>query len=250
MDLAGPHHRPRPRRPRARGERCRRARRPGRDRRSASRCARSAARGHPRRRAASTSRSQRISRCSETNPTGQTSTDETPCASSVGEVVEDVRAEPRLARRRLALERERPASPRPAASATRRDVSCSFSTYVSPSLEDPRWERVRREDHVRRLLVQRSAAALRQQRDEPGLAAPLANEAGLDTSGDRVVEELLVLRDRERRPVRREHEADDRVVPELDRRLDRGGDPRLPVAHPGEDGDPELPARGRPVSPR
>ena len=59
-------------------------------------------------RAATSSMSQRISRWSETNPIGQTSAVSTPALAQLGEVVEDVRLQPRLARGGLALVGERP----------------------------------------------------------------------------------------------------------------------------------------------
>ena len=42
-----------------------------------------------------------------------------------------------------------------------------------------------------------------------------------------------------------EHESDERVVPQLERRVDRAGDPRLPVAHAGEDADAHGILEGR-----
>ena len=117
---------------RAPARRATRARARIRGRRSASRSARSVIPSSRARSCASTSMSQRISRWSETKPTGHTSTSSTPRACRSVEVVEDVRPEPRLARRRLALVGERPVA-EPARSATRRAVSRSCSWYGSPS---------------------------------------------------------------------------------------------------------------------
>ena len=75
----------------------------------------------------------RISRWSETKPTGQTSTRSTPCAVQRVEVVEDVRPEPRLAGRGLALERERPVVEPGRARRRGARVSSSWSLYGSPS---------------------------------------------------------------------------------------------------------------------
>ena len=106
-------------------------------------------------------------------------------------------------------------------------------------LEDPRGKRVRGEDDVRRAVTRRHADTIGQELNEPFVRPPLADEPRLDATRDGRVEELLVLRDRERRPVRGEDEADERVVAELERRLDGACDPRLPVAHAGQHADPE-----------
>ncbi len=87
--------------------------------------------------------------------------------------------------------------------------------------------------------------ASREQLDERGLRSPLPDEARLGAAGDRIVEERLVARDGERRPVRGEHEPQERVVTELERGLDRFGDPRLPVPHACEHRDPERALESR-----
>ena len=130
--------------------------------------------------AASTSRSQRISRWSETKPTGQ--------AEHVGdalpgerlEVVEDVRPEPRLARLRLALEGERPLADRRGVGDERGGLEQLVAVRVA-RVDDPRGQRVGREDDVRLAVPGDRPDAARERVDEARLGAPAADEARLGT---------------------------------------------------------------------
>ena len=154
-------------------------------------------------------------------------------------MVEDVGTEPRLAGRRLALEGERPpVAERCALGNQPRGLEERVAVRVA-GLEDPRGKRVRGEDDVRRAITRRDADAIGQELHEPFVRPPLADEPRLDATRDGCVEQLLVLCDRERRPMRGEDEADERVVAELERRLDGACDPRLPVAHARQHADPE-----------
>ena len=114
-------------------------------------------------------------------------------------------------------------------------------------VEDARRERVRGEDDV---LVLLKHEPLREELDEAGVGAPALDEAQLGAAGERVDELRAVLLDRQRRVVRREHEADDRVGAARQRLLDGLRDPRRPVAHAGEDRQRRAPPRAPPASPR
>ena len=123
-----------------------------------------------------------------------------------------------------------------ARSTTSRDVSSRASAYVSPD------SRIRAgsECAVKTTCADRAAArrAARGGR-RTRVGTPFPYEAGLHPAGDRLLEELTVLRDRERRPVRREHEPDERPVAAPERLLDGRADPRVPVPHAGEHGQAE-----------
>ena len=140
-------------------------------------------------------------------------------------------AEPRLAGRRLALERERPVVDRSARSATSRDVSSSSSSVRITLLEDPRRQRMRREDHVRAVPADASASTA----TNAGSSPQRSTKRDLDPPGDGLVEERAVLRrstapsSAARAPARRD------IAAACERRLDCLGDARLPVAHPRED---------------
>ena len=134
------------------------------------------------------------------------------------------------------LWKEKLHSDRPAASATSRDVSSSWSRYGSPASRIRAGQRVRGEDDVR----VGAANAVGEQLDEAGLVVPALDEAELRAAGERALELLAVARDRQRRVVRREHEADDLLGSRGDRRLGRVRDPRRPVLHPGEDRQAQL----------
>ena len=95
---------------------------------------------------ASISRSQRISRWSETKPTGATSTLRDALAVQPLELVEDVRPEPRLAGRARALEGERPALAEARALGDEaRGLEQLLAVGVAVG-QDPLRQRVRRED--------------------------------------------------------------------------------------------------------
>ena len=147
-----------------------RARTPGR--RSASRSARARARAPAPSPRASMSRSQRISRWSETNPTGQTSTS----------VDRRARAAPRGGRgcparataRRSAIRSGTRTTSRRARRARRRAATSRAAGPCtgSPVVEDPRGQRVRGEDDV----CVGSADAVGEQLDEAGLVVPAVDE--------------------------------------------------------------------------
>src|SRR5581483_1030613 len=76
---------------------------------------------------------------------------------------------------------------------------------------------------------------------EKGLVVvPALDEDELGTPLERRLEPLAVTGDRQAREVRREHDADDRLGAVGEGRLDRLGDPRLPVLHADEDRHSEL----------
>ena len=125
--------------------------------------------------AASTSRSQRISRWSETKPTGQTRTsrDAAPRQRRRGGRGCPGRATARPSATRSGTRTTSPSTP--AASATSRDVSSSSSLVRVALGEDPRGQGVRGEDDVRVESAPRNA--LGEQLDEAGLVAPALDEA-------------------------------------------------------------------------
>ncbi len=92
-----------------------------------------------------------------------------------------------------------------------------------------------RENHMR----SRSAHPLREQLHEAGIVVPALHEDELGAPVERFLEPAPVVADREARVVRGEHEADQsrRTLGEC--LLDSIGDPRLPVLHPGVDGELE-----------
>src|SRR4029079_185033 len=101
-------------------------------------------------------------------------------------------------------------------------------------------KRVGGEDDVGRGFPSRVADTAGEQLDERGVGAPLPDEARLHATAGRAVELLLVPRDGQRGPVGCEYEADERVTALRNRSVDRGRDPRLPVAHPCVHGRAEL----------
>ena len=109
------------------------------------------------------------------------------------EMVEDVRAEPRLAGLRLALEAEAPVGE---AGALRHEAAgLQELVLVRVALgEDPLGEAVRGEDDVR----VGAAHAVREQLDEAGLVVPALDEAQLGAAGERLLDLVAVARDRER----------------------------------------------------
>ena len=151
------------------------------------------------------------------------------------EVIEDVRAEPRLAGRRLALKRERPV--RDAGflrDETRRLVELILVRIALG--ENARRQRVRGEDHVPRS----SAHAVRNEVDERRKVVPALDEAKLRAIAERLLELRAIAGDRELGVVRREHEPDDEVGAARDGTIGRVRDARSPVLHPGEHRQPEL----------
>ena len=160
-------------------------------------------------------------------------------AAEVVEVSEDVGPEPGLSGRRLALKGERPVVD--PAHIRHESARLEQSVPVGVSgVEDPRGKRVGGEDDVGRSFPSRVADTAGEQLDERGVGAPLPDEARLHATAGRGVELLLVPRDGQRGPVGCEDEADEKVTALRDRGVDRGGDPRLPVAHPCEHGRAEL----------
>ena len=103
-------------------------------------------------------------------------------------------------------------------------------------VEDARRQRVRGEDDVRA----RSANAVGEERDEPGVVVPALDEGELGAVVERVFELVAVAGDREPAVVRGEHEPDDAVAPPSTAALDGLGDLRRPVLHAREDRQPEL----------
>src|SRR3990172_10120205 len=98
-------------------------------------------------------------------------------------MVENVRAEPRLAGLRLALKGERPFAERCAL----RYERCRLEELVPVRIaiaHDPGGEGVRGEDHVG-ARGWRIVNAIRQPRDEARLRSPFANEARLHAGDDR-----------------------------------------------------------------
>ena len=156
-------------------------------------------------------------------------------------MVEDVRAEPWLAGRRLALKGEAPLL---ADSGRRRDEPRGLEQLRLVRVaerEDPLRQRVGGEDDVRAALDEGGAAdAAGEQVDEAGLFVPALDEPQLGAAGDRTLELVAVALDRHDGVVRREHEPDEHVGAARERRLGRLDDPRRPVLHARQDGDAEL----------
>ena len=204
-----------------------------RDRRSASRSARTRGPAPARARAASTSRSQRISRWSATKPTGHTSTRARPARAA--------RAGGRGCPGRA---RARRSATRTGTRTTTRRAPARSATAARSRAAAPRSRRARiragRQCAVKTTCASVPRTPVGEQLDEPGLGSPALDERELRAAAERFLELPPVPRDRERRVVRREHEADDRRRAGLERLLDRVGDPRRPVLHPREHGDAEL----------
>src|SRR6266545_8129269 len=122
----------------------------------------------------------------------------------LAEVVEDVGAEPRVARRRLALVRERPL----AHVRGLRDEPRRLEQLVLVRIavvEGARGQRMRGEDDVRG----RAADARRERVDERLEVVPALDHPQLRARVERALELLSVAGDRQARVVRREHEPDD-----------------------------------------
>ncbi len=96
------------------------------------------------------------------------------------EMVEDVRPEPRLARRRLALEGEAPLRQARRLGDEPRRLEQLVAIRVA-GLEDPRGQRVRGEDDVR----VGAADPVGEQLDEAGLVVPALDEVELRAAGER-----------------------------------------------------------------
>jgi hypothetical protein len=112
-------------------------------------------------------------------------------------VVEDIGAEPRLTRRRLALERERPVVDARRRGDELRRLEQLVAVRVAVG-EDPGRQRVRREDDVR----VGAADAVGEQLDEPALVVPALDERDCRAARDRILELRAVARDREAAVVR------------------------------------------------
>ena len=154
--------------------------------------------------------------------------------------------EPRLARRRLALEGEAPVV---ADAGLLGDQARGLEQLVAVRIarvEDPRGQRVRREDD----MGVRSANAAGEELDEPRLVVPAVDERELGAARERLLQLVAVALDRHRRVVRGQHEPGDDLRAAGERRLGGIGDPRRPVLHPGEDRAARAPARARRASPR
>src|SRR5438270_7592086 len=113
-------------------------------------------------------------------------------------MLEDVRAEPRLARRGLALEGEAPGVEAGRFGNETRSLEELVAIRVA-GVEDARGQRVRGEDDVR----VGAADAVGEQLDEAGLVVPALDEAQLRPARERPLELIAVTRDRESGVVRR-----------------------------------------------
>ena len=216
-----------------------------RGRRSASRFSRSVIPSSRARSCASTSMSQRISRWSETKPTGHTSTSRTPraCRSSG-----DRGCPGRATALRSATRSGSRTTSRRARRAPRRGahVSRSCSWYGSPS------SRMRAGSEC---AVKTTCAFVPRTRSaSTSTNGSKSCQLSIMRSSARPRERLLELRavagDRQARVVRREHEPDDDVGAGRERGLGRLGDARRPVLHAGEDRQRRARARARRASPR
>ena len=108
-------------------------------------------------------------------------------------------------------------------------------------VEDPRGKAVRGEDHVR----VRSADPVGEHVQVRLVVVPALDEPELGAACEALLEPLAVAVDRERRVVRREDEADDRVRAARERLLGRLRDSRAPVLHADVDGQTKLPLERR-----
>ena len=117
---------------------------------------------------------------------------------SVDQVVEDVGAEPRLPRRRLALVRERPFVARPRPPRRAAPSRSSWSRYGSPS------SRIRAgsECAVKTTCASRAADPAASSSTNPGSSCQLSTNRQLRATGERVLEQPPVAADREPRVVR------------------------------------------------
>ena len=122
------------------------------------------------------------------------------------QVVEDVGAEPGLPGLRLALEGERPVVHPGRGGHERRRLEQLVAVGISLR-EDPRRQRVRREDHVRI----GAANPVGEERDEARVVVPALDERARRPPPERPLELLAVARDRQRRVVRGEYEPHDRA---------------------------------------
>jgi hypothetical protein len=77
--------------------------------------------------------------------------------------------------------------------------------------------------------------------DERRVVVPAVEEEQLRAVDERVLDLGAVAADRHPRVVRREHEPDDRGRSARERAVHGVGNPRRPVLHPREDGQPQLP---------
>ncbi len=154
-------------------------------------------------------------------------------------MVEDVRPEPRLARRRLTLEREAPVLKARRLGNEPGGLQELILVGIPP-VEDPRGQRVRGEDD----MGLGAADAVCEQLDETRLLVPALDEAQLPATAERPLELLAIAGDRERGVVRSEHEPDDLLGSGLESRICGVRDSRRPVLHSGEDRKPELVLEG------
>ena len=155
---------------------------------------------------ASTSRSQRISRWSETKPTGRRARarHRAPAGRAGGRGCRGrARARPSATRSGTRTTSRR----RPAALGDEPGRLEQLLLVRIAHREDALRQRVRGEDDVR----VGAAHPVGEQLDEAGLVVPAVDEAKLGAAVERRFELVAVALDRERRVVRREHEADDRA---------------------------------------
>src|SRR5438552_1525626 len=103
--------------------------------------------------------------------------------SQLAEVVEDVRSEPRLARRRLALKRKRPYVFFRVGCDEPRGLEQLVAVRIAVG-EDAGWQRMRREDDVRVAV----ADPVGEQPDEAGLVVPALDEGEPRAPGPRALQ--------------------------------------------------------------
>ena len=161
-------------------------------------------------------------------------------AVEILEVVEDVGPEPGLARRRLGLVREGPLAERCSLRDGRRGFEELILVRVA-LVEDPCGQGVRGEHDVSLGAADSRCEEL----DEPFVVVPALDEDELGAPGEHLLELRAVAGDREPRVVRREDQPDDSAGACGQGLLGSVGDPRRPVFHPGEDGEPKLLLEGR-----
>ena len=149
--------------------------------------------------------------------------------------------EPRFRRRARALKREVPrGEPRPPGDRSRADAQ--LGRVLVATRQDALGKAVRGEEHLHRLgrgeSLQGLRYALRDQIQELGMITPAAHQRGLQPTGCRIEQLLLVRADRHRRVVRGQHDADRAPMTLRQHPLHHVADVRVPVTHAHVDGEP------------
>src|SRR5918995_1683947 len=153
----------------------------------------------------------------------------------VVEVIDDVRAEPGLPGRALALERERPVVQAGPPGDELRRAEQLVLVGISHR-QDPLRKRVRREDDVGVC----PAHPVGQHVEERLVVVPALDEDELGAPVEPRLEPLAIAGDREPRVVRREHQAEHSRCAPFDGAIGGFPDPWPPVLHAEVDGNPEL----------